>query len=302
MNPGIKKQWISKKVISVITIILFIVIVLLSFLFLNNKPTDITIIKDFAKIQIATDNYYRINKKLPVNLGILNITTAKIYEYKIAGDGIYKLCTEFSSDVSEDVNNMAGISVLYKKGYDCVVFNAKTNSNIQGINVPKIDYALEFLNSTFTILPAAGITQDKLQYIIDNTQSVFYKNNTTGDYLVNLFITIFGGEQCANQKVANNEQCCYRWNKISAISNNGIKITHNKLGANNYIVPFMINEKNNFGDLPVSFCLSGTKQISGGLSLIIPAKAFQGGVAEFSLKIEELEKTPATFKIVIKTK
>ncbi len=289
-----------KKIISIVVIFILVSALLTIIYLLTRQVDDLTIIKDFAKIQAATDNFYRDYKRLPTDLNELKLSTAQSYEYKITGVGIYKLCSNFKAAAPEDIASQAGISVVYKQGYDCVVFNAIA-TNAQGLNVIKNENELLPLKASFITPELEGTSQGKFTYKLDATRSLFFKDNTSGNYLANLFVSVLGAEQCSTAATANKEQCCYKWTSISAKSTSAIDITHNKLGSSEYINPFAQGSENSFGELPVSFCLSGTKQISGGISLVIPAASYKDKSVDFDLNFNEAttQAVPLNIKITV---
>ncbi len=106
----------------------------------RNRKIDLQAIDNFNAINVAVDNYYVANKKLPENLQMLlaldnnvlleaqlvNPLSKKNIEYKPASDIQYDLCTDFLTD---SIQNEYRTQWKYKVGYDCItmtVYSAQT--------------------------------------------------------------------------------------------------------------------------------------------------------------------------------
>ncbi len=83
-------------------------------------------LRHFSDIRFQLENYYRINKSLPENLGMLgtNIVledpqTKQPYKYMKETETSYKLCTTFSTDSKDSADYYAPENV-HKMGYDCI--------------------------------------------------------------------------------------------------------------------------------------------------------------------------------------
>jgi hypothetical protein len=135
------------KKISVITFVLFIVLVITVLIILAIKrplievqASDNIIIENFGNIQNQIVEYYKIHKELPGSLDKLPNNT-NIYDYITTGKTSYKLCSTFSSDITDDIKYNSTIRVDFKKGYDCIVFNisnlviSDSNTLIKGVSV-----------------------------------------------------------------------------------------------------------------------------------------------------------------------
>lgn len=101
---------------------------------------DETRISDFRSIRYAVQNYYRTNKRLPLNLSDMELRddtrldpeTETEYEYAKLSDTSWELCAVFSTDSKEvaarDPNSRAaqipseGSDESHKEGRDCITY------------------------------------------------------------------------------------------------------------------------------------------------------------------------------------
>lgn len=132
-----------KYYISVIALGIFVLVLIVTGVVIAGSPIsqkDIQLdnirIQAFNDIKYQTENYYKVNRKLPsslIEIKSLNIKdpeTKNDYEYKTQPPYGYQLCTTFSTDNSEIIDrsgyaNYDSDSSSYKKhkkGYDCLSF------------------------------------------------------------------------------------------------------------------------------------------------------------------------------------
>jgi len=263
----------KKKII--IAFILLVVISALAWLVLSKDvfnlltPSDLQKIENFSAIQTKVIEYYKTNNKLPATLDDLAGLPAK-YDYEAQSATNFKLCTDFKTDVTQEVIDKAPIRVQYKQGYDCVVFNISGSVEITPTSaVVKIDAKLIALTNAITTTPTDGVTAGSINIKFDTTKSFFYKNDSDGNYLINFYATI-GTTKTCNSTLNPTIGCCYSLNEISLGSQSGTLAAFNRLGFADYINPFPVGASDTFGDLPINFCFNGNKEFSGGISFTIP--------------------------------
>jgi hypothetical protein len=123
--------------------------------------------------------------------------------------------------------------------------------------------------------PSEGVSAGSINIKFDATKSYFYRNDTDGNYFINLYTTIGTDKDC--KTMLNPEKgCCYSLRDISLTSPTAASgsaeplAVFNRLGSAEYINPFPQGSENTFGDLPVNFCFQGNKEFSGGISFSIP--------------------------------
>ena len=138
------------KKISAVTFVLFIVLVITVLVILAIKrplievqASDNVIIENFSNIQNKIVEYYKIHNELPGSLDKLPNNT-NTYDYVTTGNTSFKLCSTFSSDITDDIKYNSSIRVDFKKGYDCIVFNisnlvtADGSTLVKGVTVRKL--------------------------------------------------------------------------------------------------------------------------------------------------------------------
>lgn len=129
---GKKNKWI--KTFFWISLVVIIITLMSAFIFVFESPSKIRDrrIDDrnserLGKIDNAVNNYYDIEKKMPNNLDELlnrfdymeiedfeNIQNGKNFQYKVTGDNLYQICTEFLVDYKEIDQNQRGFGGFYK--------------------------------------------------------------------------------------------------------------------------------------------------------------------------------------------
>lgn len=115
------------------------------------KDLDQIRLSNFSSLKYQIDNYYQNNKRLPINLSVLNLSTdykdpktKAQYNYKILSSYTYELCAEFSTDTKNQKSSLLFIPKVYalpvipvdqpsyssdahKKGYDCIQYRISDN-------------------------------------------------------------------------------------------------------------------------------------------------------------------------------
>jgi hypothetical protein len=264
---------IDKKVI--IAFVILVIISIFAWLIFDKdifhiKPlTDLQKIENFSTIRTKVVEYYQKSQKLPSTLDELTNLPAK-YEYKIQSETNFKLCTTFDEDVTQEIITKASIRVDYKKGSNCITFNiADSILGTQNSKIIKSEVKLVKLPNTIAINPIEGVSAGSINIKFDSAKSLLFRNDTDGNYLLNLYTTISTEKEC--EVTLNPEKgCCYSLNEISLGSEIGIFAQYNKLGSSNYIIPFPQGAQDTFGDLPINFCFQDSKGFSGGINFSIP--------------------------------
>ena len=146
------KYYISITFLGVFVLVLVIVGVILAGSPLSQKgiQQDKNRLQAFDNIKYQIENYYRTNSKLPSSLS--ELSNANIKDPETRNDFVYtavlpysyKLCTTFSTDNSNTVDNYGSDSAIYqkhKKGYDCLSFKISDYvlNSIRTV-VPTINY------------------------------------------------------------------------------------------------------------------------------------------------------------------
>ena len=290
-----KKNYLITFVLVVVLVLTVLVILAVKRPLVEVQASDNVIIEDFSNIQNKIVAYYKTHNELPGSLDKLSDINTK-YDYVTTEKTSFKLCSDFSSDITDDIKLNATIRVDFKKGYDCVVFNISNlvtpdgNSLVKGISVRKITP----VKGTFKI-DNTGITLDKIFTVkFDTTKSLISSVDNTKDLLVNLYTTVGTKNEC-NTTVTTPE-CYYSLSELSLYATDGTKLAGNRLGSEEYISPFQDNAVSIFGDLPLSFYFQNSNSVSGGFSFILPKK-FGDKSNKFTL--EAKYKNEVVSKIVI---
>ena len=268
-------------------IIAFILLVIISFgawlifskdIFNLLTPSDLQKIENFNVIQTKVIEYYKENNKLPATLDDLTGLPAK-YDYEIQSASNFRLCTNFKSDVTQEIIDKAPIRVQYKQGYDCVVFNISGSVETSPTSaVVKKDAKLIAQTNVLSVSPSDGVTAGSINIKFDTAKSFFYKNDSDGNYLINFYATVSTTKTC-NSALNPSTGCCYSLNDISLGSQSGTLATFNRLGSADYINPFPVGATDTFGDLPINFCFNGNKEFSGGISFVVQKELITLGSA-----------------------
>lgn len=285
--------------LGVLLIVIVVVIILTSPA--SKTARDLQTVTNFDAIQKDVVEYYKTNNKLPSSLSEL-ATTSRLgnYEYQSQDGTIFKLCADFESDVSEEIIDKAPIRVNYKQGRDCVTFNIQdqVNADIKPTIVKK-DAELVKVTKQITKSPSEGIKAGSITVNFDPAKSYFYKNNSDGNYFLNLFTTIGTDKEC-NSSLNPATGCCYTLSDTTLTSGSN-SASYNRLGLDTYINPFPKNATDTYGDLPPNFCFNGGKQFSGGVSFIVPKEMVNSdGTAKMSLKHTNNGETSSEMTIEIK--
>jgi hypothetical protein len=134
--------------------------------------------------------------------------------------------------------------------------------------VTQRDVALVAATNKISVSPVDGVTAGSINIKFDPAKSLYYKNDTDGNYLINLYATVSTDKVCA-QSIKPEKGCCYSLNEVSLVSLAGTTGQYNRLGTPEYINPYPANSEVQFGDLPTNLCFSGTKEYSGGISFVL---------------------------------
>lgn len=102
---------------------------------MKSLQLDKTRLLDFRQIETAINGYYGLNRALPESLkqlknkesmlSIQDPQTNRSYTYSVVSSTNYKLCTSFSTDSKDSVDDLSGYreaNTNHKKGYDCLSF------------------------------------------------------------------------------------------------------------------------------------------------------------------------------------
>jgi len=292
----------KKLIVAGLGLVLIVVVIIA----LINSPAsktarDLQTVTNFDAIQKDIIEYYKTNNKLPGSLNELSTTSASgKYTYQSQDGTIFKLCADFEADVSEEIIDKAPIRVNYKQGNDCVTFNIgdQVNTEVKPTIVKK-EADLVLVNKQFSKNPDGGITAGSITINFDTSKSYFYKNNSDGNYFLNLFTTIGTDKEC-NSSLNPANGCCYTLADTTLSSGNN-NASYNRLGLDTYINPFPKNATDTYGDLPPNFCFNGGKQFSGGVSFIVPKEMVSSdGTAKMTLKHTNNGETSGDMTIEIK--
>lgn len=267
----------------------------------SKTARDLQTVTNFDAIQKDVANYYKANNKLPTSLSELNSSSVLgAYDYQSQDGTIFKLCANFEADVSEEIIDKAPIRVNYKQGNDCVTFNIgdQVNTDLKPTIVKK-EADLVKVNKSISKSSDGGITAGSITINFDTTKSYFYKNNSDGNYFLNLFTTIGTNKEC-NSSLNPATGCCYTLSDTTLTSGSN-SASYNRLGLDTYINPFPKNATDTYGDLPPNFCFNGGKEFSGGVSFIIPKEMVNSdGSAKMTLKHTNNGETSGDMTIEIK--
>jgi hypothetical protein len=264
-----------------------------------NTASDLQTVKNFDTIQQKIIEYFKENKKLPEKLEDVSSLPAN-YEYQVQSDTNFKLCADFKENVSQEIIDKAPIRVDYQKGNSCVVFNIA--SEVQSDDTPSVikkDAKLVKQDKTLSTEPSTGVSAGSINIKFDTSKSYFYKNDSDGNYFLNLFTTI-GTDKTCTSTLNPEKGCCYSLNELS-LSATGDKFAQfNRLGSQDYINPFPTGSEDTYGDLPINFCFQGNKEFSGGISFTIPKEMINSTSTELQFKHTNNGETSGSMKITIK--
>jgi hypothetical protein len=257
----------NKIILASILLVIF-VIGLWALIYTFRPISDLEKIQNFSAIQTKIAEFYKNNKKLPTTLGELSGLPAK-YEYKIQSDTNFELCATFDDDVTQEINDKAPIKVKFEKGDDCVVFNVAdaAQTDPEG-TVTQRDVALVAATNKISVSPVDGVSAGSINIKFDPAQTLYYKNDTDGNYFINFLATVSTDKNCT-ESIKPEKGCCYSLNEVSLTSLAGTSGGYNRLGTPEYINPYPANAENQYGDLPTNLCFSGIKEYTGRISFTL---------------------------------
>lgn len=278
----------------VFSVVIIAVVVIAGLILTSSHGSDVDTLNNMKSIAQLVSEYYSDNSKLPSSLSDLGNTTGN-YEYQTGSGADYKLCTNFNDDSNQNTLEQAGINAQYKKGYDCISFNAAVVPTGTESDTTSTTHELQQVNLNLDNTQQTGIDANNVSIQFDTSKSLLFLDKSTNKYLLNFYATISSVKNC-NTNTAQADDCCYSLSNFKIISNGGSAV-YNQLGTPTYVKPFPDNTKDTFGDLPTNFCFQGSNSISGGISFLITKETITDHKLEFSLSVQNKGNTSLPIKI-----